>query len=294
MLQVSTGTEPWFNLKYTRTTKSLDGGKESTFEVEAPIVKELKGKVNDKVFVTSQQIKWQDRIDLQAAIQKHVDTAISSTINLPRETTLEEIEQIYLYAWVHGLKGLTIFRDGCREGILNNIGTTSKEIKPTPKYDYIMPISRKKMGDTYGCTACKKSACGTLYVTCNKDKDGNFVELFTHTSKGGVCQANLNAVTRGISLALRSGVKIDEIIDQLKGIHCPACSNAKAKGQKIDGLSCPDIIAKVMQNFIKGTKDSKPKEVKEESTDKCPECGAVLVHEGGCVTCTSCGYSKCN
>ena len=123
------------------------------------------------------------------------------------------------------------------------------------------------------------------------------MELFTHTSKGGICQANLNALTRSISLALRSGIKIDEIIDQLKGIHCPACTNVKAKGVKIDGLSCPDIISKVMSKFT-ATKVivNEKAEVASVTQDnnKCPECGSTLEHTGGCVQCQSCGWSKCN
>ena len=86
------------------------------------------------------------------------------------------------------------------------------------------------------------------------DKEDRIIDLFqdsafTHTSKGGICQANLNSNTRLISLALRSGVKIEEIEDQLKGIHCPACQLAKAKGQQVDGLSCPDIISRTIKEF---------------------------------------------
>jgi ribonucleoside-diphosphate reductase alpha chain len=124
----------------------------------------------------------------------------------------------------------------------------------------------------------------------------------------------MNAVTRMISLSLRSGVKIEEIDDQLKGINCPACSMSRAKGNKIDGLSCPDIIASTIKQFVKddirpannmatrntdsnkGVAYETPKlAVKsvENTKDKCPECGALLTRSGGCYTCLSCGYSKC-
>ena len=137
----------------------------------------------------------------------------------------------------------------------------------------------------------------TLYISCNRDRNGNLVEVFTHTSKGGICQANLNAETRMASLALRSGVKVSEVIDQLKGITCPACTTVKAKGGHIDGISCADIIAKTIQEFqnsdvcIQGntsiTEDKKDYE-------ECPECHEKsLIREGGCKQCLSCGYSKC-
>ena len=164
------------------------------------------------------------------------------------------------------------------------------------------------MGVTNGCTFCKKCACGTLYVTVNKDSDGHIVELFTHTSKGGICQANLNAETRMASLALRSGVKIAEVVDQLKGITCPACTAVKAKGGKIDGISCADIIAKTIEEFQKKKDISVSKEysvndkevtnynqIQKVEYEECPECHQkTLIREAGCQSCTSCGYSRCN
>lgn len=288
MLNVSTGVEPYFMLSFNRKTVSLQGEKEVNYKINIPTVDEYYKVTGSKelpnTFVTAYDINWKNRIDVQSALQTYIDTAISSTINLPKDITVEEIKKLYHYAWECKLKGVTIYRDGSREPILSKEATVSTS---SILFNSIIPISRKKIGTTYGQTTCKKCACGTLYVTTNKDNNNNFVEVFTHTSKGGICQANLNAVTRGISLALRSGIKVDEIADQLKGIHCPACAMAKAKGQKIDGLSCPDIISKVMKEFT--NKDSKV----EEHTTKCPECGAELIHEGGCTSCQNCGFSRC-
>lgn len=123
--------------------------------------------------------------------------------------------------------------------------------------------------------------------------------MFTHTSKGGICQANLNSNTRLISLALRSGVKIEEIEDQLKGIHCPACQLAKAKGQQVDGLSCPDIISRTIKEFTSSGwtlcqqyhENEKP--MVAPTSDRCPECGEPLVRQGGCIQCQNCGFSFC-
>ena len=252
LLNISTGVEPWFSISYTRRTVSLDG-KESFYEVFAPVVKEAKKhNWHPECYVTANNISWKQHIDMQATWQKSIDTAISKTINMPKTTTVQDVKDLYLYAWKSGCKGITIYVDGSRDPILS---TEPKKEKEEPKQclDCITPISRKKMGVTTGCTFCKKCACGTLYITTNRDSDGNLVEIFTHTSKGGICQANLNAETRMASLALRSGVKVSEVIDQLKGITCPACTAVKARGGKLDGISCPDIIAKTIQEFQNST-----------------------------------------
>lgn len=301
MLNVSTGIEPWFSTHYTRHTKSLNGEKETSYEVWAPIVKEaIDRNWHADLIVTAGEVNSDSRIKLQGIVQRYVDTAISSTLNLPKETTPEDIRKIYFNAWKEGLKGVTVYVDGSRDPILSTDSTPNTKEIPTHQFDVITPISRKTIGTTYGATHCKKCACGTLYITTNLDKDGNLVEVFTHTSKGGICQANLNAVTRMISLSLRSGVKIDEIEDQLKGIHCPACQMTKAKGNPLDGMSCPDIMSRTIKEFVEG--NIKPcinnkvelNTLIVNSNDVCPECGKSLVRSGGCVQCTNCGWSKCS
>lgn len=308
LLGISTGAEAYFSDSYYRKTVSLNGNEDKYYKVDLPIFKEAKlSNINKDSIVTVRDIPWKDRIDIQSALQYSVDTAISSTCNLSKETTIEEIEQIYLYAWKKGLKGLTIYVDGCRDGVLvDSVFEPKKSNQPHKSiFDYITPVSRKTLGTTSGTTSCKKCACGTLYITCNKDQEGNLVEVFTHTSKGGICQANMNAVTRMISLSLRSGVKVSEIEDQLKGINCPACTTCKARGINIDGLSCPDIISRVIKESINSNqvcvqiKDTQNKIVNNQqieisNTAKCPECGEPLISQGGCRNCQNCGWSKCN
>lgn len=307
MLNVSTGIEPWFSTHYIRNTKSLNGEKEQSYTVWAPVVKQaMDNHWFEDTIVTANDLNYVDRIGIQAVVQNVCDTAISSTLNLPKSTTPEDIKKIYMHAWKKGLKGVTVYVDGSRDPILTTNPEDNKKEESKPIFDTITPISRKTFGTTYGATHCKKCACGTLYITTNLDKDGNLVEVFTHTSKGGICQANLNAVTRMISLGLRSGIKIEEIEDQLKGIHCPACQMIKAKGNYVDGLSCPDITAKTIKEFVsKGWKvckntekhlekcedtEQKPLEKRE---NKCPECGESIINTGGCISCPNCGYSKC-
>lgn len=303
MLNVSTGIEPWFSTHYTRHTKSLNGEQETSYEVWAPVVKEAMDRnwFVDTI-VTANDIDPEARINIQAAVQRYCDTAISSTLNLPKTTTPADIRKIYIKAWEAGLKGVTVYVDGSRDPILSTENTPAVEVKEEEKrFNNISPVSRKTMGTTYGATHCKKCACGTLYITTNMDKYGNLVELFTHTSKGGICQANLAAVTRMVSLGLRSGLKIDEIEDQLKGIHCPACQLTRAKGNPVDGMSCPDIMAKTIREFLNNEikpcmRSKKEEQITTKIQDKqvCPECGSSIMPTNGCWSCPNCGWSKCN
>lgn len=159
-------------------------------------------------------------------------------------------------------------------------------------------LQRKSIGTTNKY----KTACGALYITINRDKDGNIIETFVNVSKNGICKSNIDGISRMVSVALRSGTAVDEVIDQLKGINCAACSRALAKGEKLDGISCPDILAKAIQSeydsdeiYIKKTKRGKgKKKVYKQADNKCEECGGELKFEGGCVVCLSCGWSRCS
>lgn len=289
MFEISTGVEPEFALSYTRKTVSLDN-KDVYYQVDAKIVRDYKNITgNSKLtdcFVTSGTIKPIDRIKVQSVLQKYIDASISSTINLPKEATIDDVYNIYMSAWTYNLKGVTVYRSGCkREGIL-----TTEPTKTTNEFDKIVPVSREDFGQSLtGKTYKYNTACGTLYITINKDSKGNIIEIFTNSSKNGTCKANLNGETRLASLALRSGVKVEEVIDSLKSIQCQSCAFARAKGNKIDGSSCPDIIAKCIKSEYNGENQSN----KSIIGDKCPECGANLTHSGGCKQCESCGWSKC-
>lgn len=307
LLGVSGGAEPQYAISFTRRTVGMTDNQDKYYTVYCDAAKEyMKVNNTDKLpdyFIGSADVDWRDRVKIQAAMQKHIDTAISSTVNLKNSATKEDVEGIYLMAWKEKLKGITIFRDGCKRlGILTTDKTPKKEEDENSKFNAIKPISRKQMGVTHGDTYCKKCACGTLYITVNRDDEGNLVEIFVHTSKGGICQANISALTRLASLSLRSGVLVDEVIDQLRAISCPACNVTRAKGKPIDGMSCPDIISRVLQSAY-DKKRSESKQVKEEQSKeksehihedyKCPECGAKLSMSGGCRMCSECGWSKC-
>ena len=337
LTQTSSGIEPQFSLFYKRRVKCIDGEKgdytdlngvqfKTHFVIAQAFIDWMEVKGYDTNNLTEERLNqlytespWYKncagdidpmvRVATQAHIQRYITHSISSTCNLPETVTEEEVSKIYHTAAKSLCKGITIYRDNCRAGILIKEEKPKEKpiIKEEPvlKYNYIVPVSRKQMGITSGSTFCKKCACGTLYITCNRDDQGNLVEVFTHTSKGGICQANLNAETRMISLALRSGVKVDEIVDQLKGITCPACTIAKAKKNEVDGISCADIISRTITEFQNRPVcpyEEEPivtKEKKIISEDKkyeeCPECHSKsLIREGGCKQCLSCGYSACS
>ena len=316
MFQTSTGVEPIFAMKYTRKTISLEG-KDTYFDVYTKIAQDWlnsnPGKQLPNYFVESKDITPKQRVAVQGALQKWIDASISSTTNLPNEATEQDVYDVYMEAWKKGCKGVTIYRAGCaREGILTTEPSKKEESNLISEHDYfkldsINPKTRSDFGnELYGVTSKYNTACGTLFVTINKDNEGNIVEIFTNSSKNGTCKANLNGETRMASLALRAGVKVEEVIDTLKNIQCQSCAFARAKGNKIDGTSCPDIIAKAINKcYVKNKKlVNEPTELgrndKQPSVDKlslqserCPECGHALDHTGGCKTCPECGYSKC-
>ena len=289
MLGISGGIEPIYANFYTRKTESLHD-EDRYYKIYTPIVKAFMEEHHltsdtelPEYFVTAATISYQNRITMQSTWQSFIDASISSTINVPESFTVEQVEQLYQYAYQKGLKGVTIFRDNCKRiGVL----TTSK------KTERLVPNSRKVLGTLEGKTYCKKCACGTLYITINHDPDGNPIKCFINTSKGGICQANTSAVARMISLNMRAGIAIPEIVKQLQGITCSACVKVASKGEEISGISCPDIIGKAISDFSNLT-TAKP-EVKKNSILKCPDCGQELEFSGGCVVCTNCGWSKCS
>ena len=162
-----------------------------------------------KVFVTAHDIVPEWHIRIQAAFQEYTDNAVSKTINFPKSATENEVMQAYLLAYRSGLKGITIYRDGSREAQVLNIGTVNKKETSLQK----APRPRPKV--TKGFTEKIRTGCGNLYVTINEDEYG-LCEIFMQMGKSGGCPASQNeAIARLISLALRSGIRIDSIIDSV-------------------------------------------------------------------------------
>ena len=260
-----------------------------------------------RVFVSAHEVSPEFHIRMQAAFQRHTDNAVSKTVNFCNSATREEVAEVYKLAFRLGCKGVTIYRDGSRSEQVLNIGKVKKDgqeespaeggqavIKPRPRPDM-----------TTGITERVKIGCGNLYITVNYDDKG-ICEIFTNTGKAGGCPSQSEATARLASIALRSGIAVRSIIDQLKGIRCP--STIRQSGMKC--TSCPDAIAKAIERVYQqqvrlghwaepelsaaeGPAASQAETVVPGRMRFCPECGAKLEHEGGCVICRNCGYSKC-
>ncbi len=283
----SSGVEPVFALSYTRRSKSLSEGE---FKVFHPLVKDYMQvhRITDErqlpsYFVTSHQIRPEMRVRMQAAIQKHIDTAISSTVNLPQDISTEEVEKIYFLAWKLGCKGITIYREGSREGILETKNVDKKTEQKT-----MSEFERPKV--LIGRTLKLKLPQGSLYVTANTDEAGALKEVFVTLGKlGGDEKADAEAIGRLISLYLQHGGDIQNVIRMMKGIRGKYVS----WDEGVQLLSIPDATAKALEVLVAGrvTKEASSPLVQGGT---CPDCGEnAIIFEGGCYKCTSCGYSKC-
>jgi ribonucleoside-diphosphate reductase alpha chain len=283
----SSGVEPVFALSYTRRSKSLSEGE---FKVFHPLVKEYMSRTKDSdpshlpnYFVTAHQIRPEMRVKMQATIQKHVDTAISSTVNLPEEITPEEIEKIFFFAWKLGCKGITVYREGSREGILETESVTKKESKAQP-----LDFNRPRV--MVGKTLKLKLPQGGLYVTANIEGE-KIQEVFVTLGKsGGDEKADTEAIGRLISLYLQEGGDVKNIISTLKGIRGKYVS----WDDGVQLLSIPDAVAKALELLFENTLVKQSPQPASQGLASCPECHeSSLVFENGCYRCTNCGYSKC-
>ncbi len=277
-----------------------------------------------KVFVTAHDITPEWHIRMQAAFQKHTDNAVSKTVNFPHSATQKDVEKVYLLAYKLGCKGVTIYRDGSRDEQVLSTGATEKARKAAAAGQQVTVASaspelaeekkpRHRPLLTQGVTQKIPTGCGNLYITINEDEEG-ICEVFSTMGKSGGCAASQSeAVSRMVSLALRSGVSIDSIIKQVKGIRCP--SPAWGEGGSI--LSCPDAIGRALERYMKegvNHRYQKPKAaaapqstvgyVSSDCTQggnknhlglcpECPDCGGLLEFGEGCAFCRGCGFSKC-
>jgi ribonucleoside-diphosphate reductase alpha chain len=233
-----------------------------------------------RLFVTAHEVTPAWHIKIQAAFQKHTDNAVSKTVNFPHQASAEDVRQVYLMAYDQGLKGVTIYRDGSREDQVLSFGEKKQEKE---EFHYITPRPRPE--ETLGVTRLINTGCGKLYVTVNQDEDG-FCEVFAQMGKtGGCASSQIESTGRLISLALRSGVHIEAIVKQINGIRCP--HSMWQNGRQV--LSCPDAIAQVLSQ-VSETKLP----TATAAMGACPDCGGAVEHEGGCLVCRSCGFSKCN
>ena len=262
VLGISGGIEPIFANSYTRKTETLHE-EDTYYKVYTPIVKEYMDKhgITDEkdlpdYFVTAPEIPYEDRIKMQAAWQRHIDNAISSTVNLPESATVEDIMDLYMKAWENGLKGITVFRDNCkRVGVLTTEKKEDKSEEATTE-----PIQAETIGlargeviqvsdNVVGLKRKLITGCGSLHCTAFFDPEtGNMVETYLSKGSTGGCNNFMVGLSRMISLAARLGGSIYDIIDQLKSTgSCPsyAVRRATQKDTSI-GSCCPMAVGNAL------------------------------------------------
>lgn len=316
--ETSSGIEPQFSLAYVKTV--LDGEKliyvnkwfEHALKERGLYSKELLEQVSEHgsvqnieaipadlkaIFQTAHDISPEWHIRMQAAFQKYTDNAVSKTINFPHDATVQDIRTAYELAYQLGCKGVTVYRDGSRENQVLSVGTSIS----APPEKKVAPRHRPEM--TQGITQRLETGCGHMYVTINTDEHGA-CEVFVQMGKvGGCASAQLEAIARLSSLALRSNIKIDALIRQLKGIRCQ--SPMWNKGKII--TSCGDAVGQALEQFLALQKSGEIRslnfqmeasELENEQAPRthaalCPDCGSTIEHLEGCLKCPSCGWSKC-
>ncbi len=300
MLNIGTGMEPYFALSYKRKTESLHRDKEEYYDV---YVKEAAYYLNNvadtlpKYFISSGDINYIDRINMQAALQTFIDTAISSTINLPKGTTIEDIQKLYLYAWEMGLKGVTVYVDGSRDPILSKEVPKIIEGRQSPKRPDVLEAdfySVKVKGEQFtvlvGLLNNKPYEIFTFRldketnikphrgtITRNKKKHYSFDSDLINISDIQLANDNIEekAATLYSSMLLRHGVSIPYIVKTSKKVN-----------ENITSFS--SAMCRILSKYIKD----------EYTGEICPECGSPIKYVGGCKECSRekdplCTYSKC-
>ena len=329
MLGVSGGIEPIFAKSYKRKTESLHD-KTTYYDVLTPIYQQYADKhgltVNDEFpswFVDSSEINSIQRVKMQAAWQLGIDASISSTVNLPKSATVDNVANIYMEAWRHGLKGITIYRSGCmREGVL--VVADENNVKEDAALSYCTNDDMLPRGyivdcqnDLVGKKRKLQTGCGSLHVLAFFDPiDGNLREVYFNKGSTGGCANFMTGLSRMVSLLCRAGVDIMTIKDQLDSTGvCPSYATRRATHHDTSaGSCCPMAIGNAlvdmwheMQEGVNDDEDDMgdaadcasavPSEQQVSNNGNnavtCPECGNELVFEGGCNICKNCGWSKC-
>jgi ribonucleoside-diphosphate reductase alpha chain len=319
---VSSGCEPNFALSYKRFATSMNKDfyfinqtLKQELESKGLYSEELLEKINknggsvkglseipndmQKVFVIASEISPEWHVKMQATFQNNgVDSAVSKTINLPNNATIKDVNNAYMLAYNLKCKGITVYRDGCRQNqvLTTNISIPENNLTKNKQYIKVNP----PLEEAYGKRRKFKTGCGSIWLKFYVNENGELQEIFTQSSGGG-CKANIETISRLVSLLLRANVDPEQIMDQLSSSFCKTSQdNVKCK-------SCGDVIAKEMKKFIQQginiipvdkNNNSKTTEQLNISTiklEKIQDCThPKMVKQEGCEICPDCGYSKCS
>jgi ribonucleoside-diphosphate reductase alpha chain len=330
----SSGIEPLFALSYVRNvmdnTRLVEGNPyfEAVARNEGFYSDELMERLAEKgslesldvpqwvkeLFRTSHDIAPEWHVRMQAAVQRHTDNSVSKTINFPHDATVDDVASAYLLAYEQGCKGITVYRDGSKAGQVLSTGETGRQSEPVSglRDMELGPLAFRTPRDRpraiKGVTERVRTGHGNMYVTINFDEAGNPFEVFGTLGKAGGCDsAQLEAISRLVSLALRSGIDPRSVIEQLRGITCcPAWDSGTLV------RSGPDAVALALERQLKGA-TSEPAQPGRDavqmgllshagpngngnivySSRRCPDCNTPVVFQEGCLMCVSCGWNKC-
>lgn len=307
MLGVSTGCEPIFATSYTRKTESLVN-EEKYYKVYTPIIKKLidegfSEETLPEYVVTSEQIPYRERIKVQATLQKFIDASISSTINLPESATIDDVETIYRLAWEEGLKGVTVYRSGCKRGAVLSKNPVIKECLKRPESVEAKLIRFKNGSENWIAfvglidgrpyeiftginniedfpipTSITEGEIIKVKDSLGKRYDFQYTDKYGYTNRLGGLSRIFNQeywnYAKLISALLRGGIELDKVVKIIDGMHFESDTlNTWKNGVK-----------RAIKTFIVDG---------VTSHEVCPDCGEHLIYEGGCTICKNCGFSKC-
>jgi ribonucleoside-diphosphate reductase alpha chain len=332
----SSGIEPLFALSYVRTvmdnTRMVEANPyfEAVAKYEGFYSRELMEQLAESgsletldvpqwikdVFRTSHDISPEWHVRMQGAVQRHTDNAVSKTINFPHDATVADLANAYMQAYQEGCKGITVYRDGSKAGQVLSTGGTGLEASPfdgmlgegAELADY--PGPRERPSRIRGVTERLRTGHGNMYVTINYDDDGNPFEVFGNLGKSGGCDgAQLEAITRLASLALRSGIDPGTVVGQLRGITCcPAWDSGTLVRSSPDAVAlalernpfgatgAPALPAQggVQMHLVSRSKtNGNGNGHGHQPARKCPDCNTPVIYQEGCLMCVSCGWNKC-
>tara|TARA_B100000315_G_scaffold257118_1_gene304893 strand:+ start:12907 stop:15408 length:2502 start_codon:yes stop_codon:yes gene_type:complete len=265
------------------------------------------------VFRSSMAISAEAHVRMQAAWQEHVTNSVSKTINLPNSATVADVKAAFELAWETGCKAVTVYRDGSKSMQVLETGKDEEEAEPVAG----LLVPRQRPTSVVSVTDRVRTGHGNMYVSISFDETGKPFEVFANVGKAGGCDsANLEAVTRLISLALRSGIDPDVILEQLHGI---TCCPAWDEGTLI--RSAPDGVGHALSHHVSVASSSRPDQstygdvdsaaqlglfpptgteeqpanggVRPRTGYRCPKCSGTLIPQEGCLNCIDCGFSKC-